>query len=534
MTEEIPAPKATQPSDPSTTGSTPSLPPEEGLVEASAPTLAEPSQRTGPGQNLEPLSLLWRFLAAPQTLLVLLGLVALVLLLAMSIPQIPPAAREEPQVWLAAQSGISDPAKALLGGLGLFDLGRALWVRLLLMLMGLVLFVRCVESAALAWQATIRWRWAPASFAAWGKNALRLKVSSPLSPQATQSQVREFLEEHHYRWAEVTGLASPNLVAGRRLLTSWAEPAVYGALLVALIGIGILGGWGWQSGDWQPDSGELRVIGHGTPYTIRLDRFELVQDEQGQLLNYESTITWLRDGVELEQDVIRGRPPLVAGRPAALQGITTRQVGYVPSVHIAGEDSSGRALALQTEAGELSLSGEVDVRFSTPDARPLIFIPSHDLFLALDFEPACEAGQPALEVALVQAADSDDTGTQPLPMREPESQTTRLSSPESSAVLQRSGVVEAEDLTIQIDLDFRPLLRIDYRPGMGLVLGGMALAVLALAVGGLVSPRLLWIAAGPEQDEATLVQILTPPNTRGSRWPQAVADRLRETLAHDA
>jgi hypothetical protein len=276
------------------------------------------------------------------------------------------------------------------------------------------------------------------------------------------------------------------------------------------------------------------VIGHGTPYTIRLDRFELVQDEQGQLLNYESTITWLRDGVELKQDVIRGGPPLVAGRPAALQGITTRQVGYVPRVHIAGEDSSGRALALQTEAGELSLSGEVDVRFSTPDARPLIFIPSHDLFLALDFEPACGEGQPALEVALVQAADSDDTGTQPLPMREPESQTTRLSSPESSAVLQRSGVVEAEDLTIQLDLDFRPLLRIDYRPGMGLVLGGMALAVLALAVGGLVSPRLLWIAVGPEQDEATLVQILTPPNTRGSRWPQAVADRLRETLAHDA
>jgi hypothetical protein len=444
----------------------------------------------------------------------------------MSIPQIPPEAREEPQVWLAAQSGISDPAKALLGGLGLFDLGRALWVRLLLLLMGLVLFVRFVESAGLAWQATVRWRWGPASFASWGKNALRLKVSSPLSPQATQSQVREFLEEHRYRWAEVTGLASPNLVAGRRLLTSWAEPVVYGALLVALIGVGILSGWGWQSGDWQPDSGELRVIGHGTPYTIRLDRFELVRDEQGQLLNYESTITWLRDGVELKQDVIRGGPPLVAGRPAALRGITTRQVGYVPTVHIAGEDSSGRALALQTEAGELSLSGEVDVRFSTPDTRPLIFIPSHDLFLALDFEPACEEGQPALEVALVQAADSDDTGTQPLPMREPESQTL--------AVLKRSGVVEAEDLTIQLNLDFRPLLRIDYRPGMGLALGGMALAVLALAVGGLVSPRLLWIAAGPEQGEAIQVQILTLPNTRGSRWPQAVADQLREMLAHDA
>jgi hypothetical protein len=80
-------------------------------------------------------------------------------------------------------------------------------------------------------------------------------------------------------------------------------------------------------------------------------------------------------------------------------------------------------------------------------------------------------------------------------------------------------------------VEYRPILRIDYRPAMFLVAGGGALAVLALAIGWLVPPRLLWSMAEPGEEGLTVVQILALPGARGSRWLSQLSDHLQKELA---
>jgi hypothetical protein len=456
---------------------------------------------------LQSLSLLWRFFAAPQALLVLLGLVVFALVLSMVIPQIPPQALEDPQAWLAVQPGILGQRSDLFHALGLFDIHHAFWFHLLLALVGLTLFVWLVESADLAWRAMHRERWTPATFASWGRHAPQIRLSAPHEPQDSLAQLRDLLSQRGYWSVDVSEMSIPNLVAGRRELFFWAEPLVYGALLVVLVGLVIVGNWGWQSRDWQPAPGESWAVGHGTAYAVRLDAFELQQDKEGRLLGYHSDITWLEDGAKVSQD------QLAVGRPAMLRGVAVRQVGYVPAVKIRGRDDAGHLLALQAGGEELSASGEVEITIPAPDAQQLLLIPAHDLFLALTFEPLCVGGKPALHVALLRESGAEQ---QPL------------------AALYESGLVDVENLQFEVDLDYRPILRVDHRPAMGLVVGGLALAVIALAAGWLVPPRLLWIAVGPGEEGSTLIQILALPGARGSWWLPHLADHLREVLADEA
>jgi cytochrome c biogenesis protein ResB len=78
--------------------------------------------------------------------MVLMGLLALALALSAVIPQMPPQARDDPQAWLAVQAGPVRQGGALLRSLGLLDLYHSFWFRFLLVLTGLNLFVRAVES----------------------------------------------------------------------------------------------------------------------------------------------------------------------------------------------------------------------------------------------------------------------------------------------------------------------------------------------------------------------------------------------------
>lgn len=473
---------------------------------ASHPSISSLSRR-----SLDLLSLLWRVFAAPEALLLMLGLAAMALMLATLIPQIPPQAMDDPEAWLAVQSGFLARNSDLVRTLGLVDVFHSFWFRLLLAVTGLTLFVWLVESAGLAWSATARLvggrgHWSPSAFAHWGKDALQHYASSARSVPETLIQARESLSEQGYKCYDVLELPAPNMVASRRALCLWAEPMVYGGILTALFGMIIAGSWGWGTQDRQLAPGESLAVGHDTRYRIRLDAFDLRQDQDGQLLDCRSEITWLEDGVEV------GRAEAGIGRPAAFRGIVARQVGYVPVVSMRGLDSTGRPLALKVGGEELSIKENVEITFPTPTAQQLIVIAGHELYLALSLESLSTQSTPALHLAVL----GDDA-----------------TEPQSLAVLRRSGTVEVEGLQLELDVDYRPLLRVDYRPGMGLVLAGLAVAVIGLAAGWLLSPRLLWIALGTDKQGRTLVQVLTLPAARGGRWPERLTSRLQETLADD-
>lgn len=452
--------------------------------------------------HLEPMGFLWRFFAAPPTLLGLVALVALALVFGAVIPQIPTQTKDL-QAWLAEHLSVFGQTAGLIAAFGLFDVFHAYWFYLLFALTGLSLFVRTVDSADLAWYAARREGWTAAAFAHWGRHAPRIGLPSSLPLQNTETQLRDVLARYGYRSTRVPGLPSPNLVAGRRWLALWSEPLLFGALLAALVGLAISGMWGWQNADWWPALGESQPVGRGTPYTIRLDGFQMQQDNQGRLRGYESAITWLQDGDKVAQRVIS------PGHSTMLRGVAVRQVGYSPVVKIRGRDSSGHSLVFQVGEEKANASGEAEVTFLSPTVQQLVLIYGHDAALALAFEPLSKEGKPALYVTMLDQAGARQ---------------------QQLVVLHRSGPVAVDGLQLEVDLEYRPFLRVDYRPAMPVVMMALMLAVVGLAIRWLVPPQLLWIVLQDGPGNSTMVHLLPLPCARGSRWPRQLASGLREVL----
>jgi hypothetical protein len=324
--------------------------------------------------------------------------------------------------------------------------------------------------------------------------------------QDTLAGLRDFLVQRGYWHARVSALSPPNLVAGLRALALWAEPVVYGALLLALAGLGVEALWGWQNPDWQPAPGDQQTIGRGTSHALRLDGFALQQDTSGRLVDYQAEVTWLTDGVAVAQDAVKVQ------RPSTFERLAVRLVGYAPVVTLRGRDDRGHSLTFHVGGEESGASGEVEIAFPTPGSEQLVLIYGRDLFLELAFEPLSPEGKPALHIGLV---DGEAGGREPL------------------ADLHESGSVDFDGLQVAVDLQYRPILRIDHRPGMVWVIVASALAVVALVVGWLARPRLVWIASGIDQDSSTVLRIFALPGARGDRWPQRLLSQFREDSVED-
>ena len=163
--------------------------------------------------------------------------------------------------------------------------------------------------------------------------------------------------------------------------------------------------------------------------------------------------------------------------------------------------------------GEKSVSnGEIRIRFTSVQAQPHISFPSRDLFLALAFQPLSANGRPGVYLVLLR-----DGGVERQPL----------------GILYESGSVRFDDVQVQVELTYGPILRMDYRPAMGLALGSVALALAALATGWTFSPRLMSIEIQPEGDGAASVQITAMPGTRGGLWLPKLALLLQGMLADE-
>jgi cytochrome c biogenesis protein len=449
----------------------------------------------------------WRFFAAPATLLILLALLAAALVLSTLIPQIPPDVSTNPQLWLALQPELQSPSNDLAQAVGLYGIYDAFWFRLLLVLTGLALFVWMVESAELAWRAS-RGRWTPSTLALWGSHPLRHRLAVPRAPAQIEGQLGGSLAGRGYRTAPVArshGIeTAPNWVASRHGALLWARPLAYAGLLLALLGLAMMAIWGWQSSQWQPAVGERLAVGHGTGYTIRLDAFDPltgaeVQPEGGQ---YESRITWLAGDQPVGQDLAG------IGRPATRGGLAVRQVGYVPDVTLRGVDQAGKPVLFQPGGVTSKATEQVSLAFGSSETQQVIVLPGQGFFLLLDLEPASGGADPLLRLALLRSAEAEQ---------------------ESLAVLRQSGAVSFDGLNLEVDLGYRPVLQVDYRPGMLLVIAGIALAAVAVAVGWLAGPRLVWMAVAPDQAQA-MVHLLALGGAGESGWLSRLAAQLQQEL----
>lgn len=464
------------------------------------------TQETPVRSRFDPLSVVWRLFAAPQTLLVLMGLVSVTLALGLLLPQIPPQAAADPQAWLAVTAGHLGPVGDLFLALGLFSLFHSWWFRLLLALTGLSFFVRAIDSAELAWYATGR-RFLPATLPSfWGRTAPERRLESSLDPDEVQARLGTLLTRIGYRWTGLPGPRAERFVAVHRGMVLWARPLGYVALLMALAGLAIAASWGWQGAEWQPVRGESLAVAHGTPYVVRLDDFDFPVDQDQRLQNYSSQITWLEGEAEVQQDTID------LGRASSRRGATVRQVGFLPVIRLRGWDRDGRLLTLETAEDALSLMGQVEIRFASAEARPLVLVPDHDLFLALAFELVCPQAKPALHLEPTRGESSE---------------------PGAQKVLYGSGSIMVDDLRFEAEMDFVPILRADYRPGMGLVVAGLLLFVISLIALWVAPPRLAWLSVELGEDENTSIRVQTLPDAESDRQLLRLTDRLQEVLSND-
>jgi hypothetical protein len=462
---------------------------------------------TAGARRPEPLSVLWRAFSAPQTLMVLMGLIALSLALSTLIPQIPAQARQDPQAWLATQPGLLGQSNGLLLTLGLFDILHAFWFRLLLVLTGLALLVWVVESTEVAVRAAGRGQWDPDTLASWAGGAHPIHISSPLPPDTALTRLRSSLLQHGYRLAGVPEHLDTDLVASHRGYLLWARPVLFAALLTALLGLVVVETWGWQNQDWRPATGESRIVGHNTAYSLRLEEFGQGAGENGDPCDYASHISLLEDTTVVQTETVK------SGKPASLQGMAVRQVGYVPAVRIRGKDEAGRPLMLQ-EAGEDSgIPGEVEIIFPTPEAQPLLFVASHDFYLALTFELPGDDGKPELRVDFLDGDGSERRTLQ---------------------VLRESGTVRFDNSQLEVALAYRPILRVDHRPGVRLVVFGMVLAAISGMALWILPPHVVWFTLESAGEETTVVQVRTTASPGCSRWLPQLAGRIREVLSDDA
>jgi hypothetical protein len=377
---------------------------------------------------------------------------------------------------------------------------------LFLALMGLVLFVRVVESVELAWCATRGKVWSSFGSPCWRRVSSQVEFSTPLPVDEIRTQLSALLTQRGYWSAEVPDLRGAGMVAGRRRAVLWAQPLGYGVLLLALVGLAIAGSWGWQGEQWPPLPGESQAVGRGTPYAIRLDDFQMSSGDDQRLKDYHSRVTWVEDDVELEQARVG------VGQPATHEGLSVRQLGYVPVVRIRGWDDDGRPLALETGAGAVELPGEATIRFSSEADRPLILVPGHDLFLALTFEPLCANGRPALLLNRIQGDGSEEQVLE---------------------VLHESGWVSVDGLQLDVNLEFVPILVVSFRPLTGFLVASMALVVMALFLMWMVPPRLARFAVEQGKESLTSVHISAPGGAGTEPWLAQLTEGLREALSDD-
>jgi len=464
------------------------------------------TEKTENVSRLEPFGALWGILAAPLTLLILMGLLALALASGTLIPQIPARFSGNPHAWLALQPGIWGQASDVLHTLGVFTLYNSLWFRALLALLGLCLFVRIVDSIELAWRIARREAWAQDRLAAWGNQPPRVDLLLPLPLDETAERTAAFVSEHGFGASKGPGLVGPSLVAVRRGLLLWTRPLAYAALLVALACMAVAGAWGWEGESWQPREGDVHAVGHGTPYSVRLDAFTIAQSDT-EAAEYSSRIAWLEGEAVLAQDLVD------AGQSSSYAGITLRQMGYVPVVRLRGWDGDDRPLMLETEGDVLGMTGEADIRFSSVEDQPLVIVPNQDLFLILSYEPGCDGEGPALYVNRIREGGDGR---------------------EVLGILRDSGSMSVDGLRFEVDLAFVPILRLDRYLAVGFALVCLALFIVALIAYWIGQPRLVWIAMAQESERSSQVRLLALPGAGAQRWLSDLADLVQEVLHDDA
>jgi hypothetical protein len=192
--------------------------------------------------------------------------------------------------------------------------------------------------------------------------------------------------------------------------------------------------------------------------------------------------------------------------------VAVRQIGYAPVVRMQALSADGRPIPMQTGGQGLQGRPEVEVRFDSPQDQPLVFVPDQERFFTLLFESNCGAGGPAIHIYEIGQVGAER---------------------QLLATVRGSAEVPAGDIRLVIGISYVPFLRADYRPGMGVAVGALAVVLVMLVVGWAWPARLIWLSVLPAGDDTSRIHLLAPPGARAHRWLESLIGQLQEAEDDD-
>jgi len=413
---------------------------------------------------------LWRVIASSWWTLLLLILLALAAILSLLLPQAESATVPIQRQWLATLQGRYGRWMGLLSSLGFFDIARALWLQVLLVLVAFQGLVAAAEGCGQAW------RW--------------LYLGAETSPQLPPSHARE-QEVMHLSSPLAQGVARVGLAfqrlgyrvrvcqdEGRALLEAmrhpWltlGRPLAHGGVVLACVA-GLLGArLDWQEGPVILSAGQGYELRHVPAMILRLGKTGLAR-RSSQLYSWVS--------------LLRGEQVLCTGamspaRGLSCEGVRIQQVGSEPALHIAGHDRAGHSLDLQpSRRGEAATS---EVILPLPSYMPYGSVALPDRGLRLHIEALLDQDRPLFRLEVYRGQQSA-----PLLQREITDRTS----------------LALDDLTLSLSPARVPSFRVYHHPTWPLRWAGVSLALAGLLVSLALLPFHLWAQIEEREGEACL------------------------------
>ncbi len=389
------------------------------------------------------LSLLWNALAAPQVTAALFVLLALVLGLAAILPQVAAGLDSaETDRQLTALAARFPTSGSPLRALGAFELLSSIWMRALLSGLALNLALRAAAQAGFLYR-LYRQEGTPLP----PRRVVFRRATLPGPLKAISDRMLGVLSPLYDKVQMEGNDLTCELFGQHRRRAAWGPFLAYVGLLVLLMGLAINDGLSWQEREIALGPGDTVTLEHSAVPQLRLEGIA------GEDANASSVVVV----------TLAGRSRLL--RPGVAQAaswgnlwVSLQATGQ--ALTVTGEDSSGRAVVLQSLAADGRVGSALRLLFEQTQSEQGFAIPIRNFtFRAVSYAALPEQGiqQP---VFLVEAFRGEEAN------------------PVATELITEEGQLTIEDVRLTLRRDRYAVLEAAYLPGLiPLALGGLLLLV---------------------------------------------------------
>lgn len=274
-------------------------------------------------RTLDLLVWLWRLLASAQFAVALIGLLAIVGLLSVLLPQVPEAIRDNPaavDAWLEAHRGDFGVFTNALYRVGLFTVIDAWWFLTAIGLLAVSVVVYMLDRSVATWRNVTQPRERlPDSF--FERAANRIAFAPPAEGAA---RLEELLRRRRFRVRAFASDGATYLFADRFAWAQLGGFASHAAVIVLLAG-GLISHFGGFTQDLliaEGTTSPVFPVSHPEQMLVQVDDTIARFDAEGSPIDYRSNLVIYQDGHEV------ARGTATVNDPFSYNGYRFHQAGY--------------------------------------------------------------------------------------------------------------------------------------------------------------------------------------------------------------